>query len=82
MAFVEWMDAEEVGTVMRPRDGGWWGLGMMLLSFLFIALIVVVVLVLVRPFSERGETARRPEGNRALDILDELFARGEVDQKG
>jgi putative membrane protein len=65
----------------EPGDGGWWGLGMMLFSLLFIALIVVGVVILVRSFSDGGGTRRRPEGNRALDILDERFARGEVDKE-
>ncbi len=64
-----------------PWDGGWWGFGMMLMSLLFLALIVVGVVVVVRSFSESGRTAHRPEGSRALDILDERFARGEIDQK-
>jgi putative membrane protein len=64
-----------------PSDGGWWGLGMMLVWLLFLALIVVGVVFLVRSFSDGGRTAPRPDDNRALDILDERFARGEVDQK-
>jgi len=37
--------------------------------------------LIVRSFSDGGRTAPRPEGNRALDILDERFARGELDQR-
>jgi Predicted membrane protein len=54
---------------------------MMLVSFLFVALIVVGVLVLVRSSSGNGGTTRRSDNGRALDILDERFARGEVDQQ-
>jgi putative membrane protein len=61
-------------------DGGWWGFGMMLVSLLFIALIVVGVVFMVR-YSESGRTTRRSEGSRALDILAERFARGEIDQQ-
>ena len=64
-----------------PWEGGWWGLGMMLTSLLFLALIVVGIVFIVRSFSEGGRPEHQPEGNRALDILDERFARGEVDQK-
>lgn len=64
-----------------PGDSGWWGLGVTLFSLLFIALIVVGVVVLARSFSEGGGRVRRPEGSRALDILDERFARGEVDEE-
>ena len=56
---------------------GMWGLEMILFSLLFIALIVVGVLLVVRSFSKGGMMPRRPEGNRALDILDERFARGD-----
>jgi len=61
-------------------DGGWWGFGMMLFSLLFLALIVVGVVFVVRSFSDGGRSAHQPAGNRALDILDERFARGEIDQ--
>jgi putative membrane protein len=64
-----------------PGYGGSWGIGMMLVSFLFLALIVVGVLFVVRSFSDGGRTAPRTQGTRALDILDERFARGEIDQK-
>jgi putative membrane protein len=64
-----------------PWDGGWWAFGMMLISLVFLALIVVGIVFVVRSFSEGGRTAPRPQGNRALDILDERFARGELDQK-
>jgi putative membrane protein len=64
-----------------PWDGGWWGFGMMLFSLLFLALIVVGVVFVVRSFSGAGRTAPRSQGNRALDILDERFARGEIDQQ-
>lgn len=62
-------------------NGGWWGFGMMLSSLLFLALIVVGIVFVVRPSSEGSGTARRPERNSALDILDERFARGEIDQQ-
>lgn len=61
-----------------PMDG--WGLGMMIMSLLFLALIVVGVVIVVRTFSHGGQAPPRSNGNRALDILDERFARGEIDQ--
>jgi putative membrane protein len=64
-----------------PYDGGWWGFGMMLMSFLFLVAIVVGVVFIVRSFSQSDQTSRRTSGNRALDILDERFARGEIDQQ-
>jgi putative membrane protein len=64
-----------------PWDGGWWGFGMMLFSFLFLGLVVVGVVFVVRSLSEGGgRSPNRSDGNRALDILDERFARGEIDR--
>lgn len=53
--------------------GGWWGLG----SLLFLALIVIGIVLLVRDPSAGPEPRR--EGRTARDILDERFARGEID---
>ncbi len=64
-----------------PWDGAWWGFGMMLAMLLFLALIVVGVVFVVRSTSEGGRTRTQSEGSRALDILDERFARGELDQQ-
>jgi putative membrane protein len=64
-----------------PWGGGWWGFGMVFVSLLFLALIVVGVVLVVRSLPEGGRTARRPQGNRALEILDERFARGEIDRE-
>ncbi len=63
-----------------PWNGGWWGFGMMFMSLLFLALIVVGVVLVVRSFSHGGQAPPRSDG-RALDILDERFARGEIDPK-
>ena len=63
--------------------GSWDGGGafvMMLMSFLFIAAIVVGVVLLVRSTSHDGQPQRAPSSDRALEILDERFARGEIDQ--
>lgn len=64
-----------------PSDGGWWALGMMFMSILFLGLIVVGVAFIIRSFSGGGSTATRPDSKRALEILDERFARGEIDQE-
>jgi putative membrane protein len=63
-----------------PWDGGW-GFGMMLVMLLFLALIIVGVVFVVRSFSEGGRAPSRSGGSRALDILDERFARGEIDRE-
>ena len=64
-----------------PVDNGWWGFAMMLAMFLFLALIVVGVVFIVRSTSAEGRTTRRSDGSRALEILDERFARGEIDRQ-
>jgi len=61
-------------------DGGWWAFAMMFMSLAFIALIVVGVVLVVRSSSHEERPRARPEPNRALDLLDERFARGEIDQ--
>jgi putative membrane protein len=63
-----------------PWDGGW-GFGMMFMSLLFLALIVVGVVLVVRSFSHGGQAPPQSDRSRALDILDERFARGEIDQQ-
>lgn len=62
-----------------PWDGGWWGFGMGLGMLLFLALIVVGIVLLVRSTVTPPEPRR--EGKTALDILDERFARGEIDRQ-
>jgi len=64
-----------------PWNEGWWGFGMMFMSLLFLALIVVGVVLVVRSFSQGGQARPRSDGGRALDILAERFARGEIDQQ-
>ncbi len=73
-------------------DGGWmgWGGGMWLGPIIFIAVTVLVIWLIVmavRAFDgggggrvESGPPAGG-SGNRALDILDERFARGEIDRE-
>lgn len=57
---------------------GPWGWGMGLGSAVFLALIVIgIVLVLRRPSG--GEPGQR--GDNARRILDERFARGEIDEE-
>ena len=59
-------------------DGGSWAL--VLMAVAFIALIVVGVVLLVRSASHEERPTQSPEDHRALDVLDERFARGEIDQ--
>jgi putative membrane protein len=57
--------------------GGGWILGPVMM-ILFIAVIVAVVVLVVRWFGGTGGTGGQPKA--ALDILEERFARGEIDK--
>jgi len=59
------------------QDGGWLGGSLMLISMLLLlAGFVTVAVILLRRF---GRTPEAP--NEALRILDERFARGEIDRE-
>ena len=57
----------------------WWGPFHMLIPLLFLGLIVTGVIVLVRKLWPEDE--RRFRGSRALDLLDERYAKGEIDRE-
>lgn len=61
-----------------PWNGGWWGFGMGLGMLLFFALIVVGIVLLLRP---AAASEPRREHDRAIEILNERFARGEIDRE-
>lgn len=71
-----------IGPGMMGGNGfGWWGIGMGILMLLFWALIIggVVLLILWIVRQERPATSgSRAGGERALDILRERYARGEL----
>jgi len=58
---------------------GWWGFGMGLVWLVFLGLVVTGVVLVIRGSSEG--TSDRGRGRSALDILDERFARGEIDRE-
>lgn len=57
---------------------GWWGFGMGLVWLVFLGVIVVGIVLAVRGSS--GGAIDRGLEKSALDILDERFARGEIDR--
>jgi putative membrane protein len=65
-------------------NGGWYG-GLFgpLMMILFIALVVIGVVILVRGLGwrEPGQGSTGASRDRALDILKERFARGEIDKE-
>lgn len=58
----------------------WW---MSLLSILFLTAIVIGVVLLVKAIVGRTSASggsATPDGQRALNVLDERYARGEIDR--
>ena len=60
--------------------GGGWGFGMIGMVLWWLLLIVAIVLLVKWLFGERPE-GRRRGGGRAREILEERYARGEIDKK-
>jgi len=85
-----WADLAQGGGAggygYHPHMWGEWGWGGMFLGplfgILFIAAIVVAILLVIRAIGGGVETGKaRGGGKTALDILDERFARGEIEIK-
>lgn len=65
---------------MHPMSWMWgaWGLGMMVMMLVFWGAVITGVVLIIRWLGDqRGERAR---SDRALDILRERYARGEIDK--
>jgi putative membrane protein len=63
--------------------GGWGGgwLGMVIWAVFWILILIVIVLAIKRLLQNNGGGGRRATGDsRAMDILKERFARGEIDR--
>ena len=60
---------------------GWWTGGTVLLSLLFLVLVIAGVVLVARAFT--GERRRQPVDtpSRALTILEERYARGDIDRE-
>ena len=66
--------------MMWDGDFGWHGLGMGLWGILFWSLLIVVVVVVVRALMP-GRKESEAKGDRALDILRERYAKGEINKE-
>lgn len=69
---------------MLADTAGWdhmggWGWGMAIFGWVFMTLVVVLVAWLIWSTTRRPEPPSRSD-RRALDLLDERYARGEVDR--
>ncbi|HSD31036.1 MAG TPA: SHOCT domain-containing protein [Gemmatimonadales bacterium] len=67
------------GWGMHPMSGMWgaWGLGMMLMMLVFWGLVIAGIVLAIRWLAGQGERSR---SDRALDILRERYARGEINK--
>jgi putative membrane protein len=77
------MLGQDMGSMMNQMMGGWWGFGMMwlvgLFSLLLFALLIAGVVLLVLHLTKRPAANPGPgPANRALEILKERYARGEI----
>ena len=70
-------------SVLADQDGfghmGGWGWGMAIFGWLFMALVVGLVVWLIVSTTRRPDSAGR-ESRRALHILDERYAAGEINR--
>lgn len=64
---------------MHPMSWMWgaWGLGMMLMMLVFWGLVITGIVLGIRWLARTGGGAQR---DRALDILRERYARGEINK--
>jgi putative membrane protein len=67
------------GWGMHPMSWMWgaWGLGMMLMMLVFWGLVIAGIVLAIRWLAGQGERSR---SDRALDILRERYARGEINK--
>lgn len=72
--------AYDWGWGMHPMwgAGGMWGLGMMLMMVVFWGAIIAGIVLVIRWLSAQGGGS---SPDRALDILRQRYARGEIDRE-
>jgi putative membrane protein len=64
------------------HDGGWGWMGFGVIGmWLFWILVIVVVVVLAKSVGGPGASSERRQPKTALDILNERYARGEIDKE-
>ena len=80
-----WADGvhQGAGEFGHMWGGGWgWMVGGPLMMILFVALIVALVVLMVRWLGGvGGGTSQGPREKTPLDILEERFARGEIERE-
>lgn len=65
---------------MGSWGGVWWGPFGMIIWLLLLVVIVVAVIWLVRSTTQGGGREPPPRRSAGLDVLEERYARGEVDR--
>jgi putative membrane protein len=65
----------EWGWGMHPMIWGAWGVGMLLVMLAFWGLVITGLVLVVRWLANQGRESR---SDRALEILRERYARGEI----
>jgi putative membrane protein len=63
---------------MHPMWWGVWGIGMMLMMFLFWILVIIGLVIAIRWVIGKGKA---PPSDSALGILRERYARGEINKE-
>jgi putative membrane protein len=75
-------DKEAWRCNMMGDMGGWWGMGFGWISMiLFWGLVVLAIVALAKWLTQQPPSGRRPRDKTPLEILQERYARGEIDRE-